>query len=92
MALDRLRVQRHHVHHQIARAGREAIADRKQVPSIALFLLRPRRMRQLVGHPLHEQRRAVMAGRIAHRRINRAVDVPFDGRKFRQPACSNRPE
>ena len=41
IALDRLRVQRHHIHDQIARPGREPIADGKQMPDERVFLLLP---------------------------------------------------
>src|SRR6185436_17874719 len=48
VALDLLRVEHEGVDHQVRGPGREAIAQREQVPGVALLLDLPARLRELV--------------------------------------------
>ena len=79
MALDLRRGEREGVRHEGRGARREAIADPEQMAHVPPLLGLPGGPFQLVGHPLHEERRVVVPGRVAQRWIDRGVDVPLDG-------------
>jgi hypothetical protein len=81
---DALRMQDHPIDDARRRVGRETIADRQQVVGVAFRLVLPAGARDLVWHPLHEQRRADVTRRIRHARIERGMNVPFDARKLGQ--------
>src|SRR6266850_6054970 len=85
MPLDLRRRERERVHHQVAGARGEAVAEREQMPHVTLLFGLPGGPPQGVRHPLHEQRRIVPPLGVAQRGVDRGVDVPLDGRELRQP-------
>ena len=85
--LDLLRRQRERVDHELARAGREAIADREQVLDVAPPLPSPRSCRRRARTAPTARRARSCGARRSSRsdRIDRRVDVPLDGRELGEP-------
>src|SRR5262245_16992111 len=65
ITLDFGRRQNERLADQLGGAGRESVADRKQVAHVPLLVTLPASVLERVRHPLHEQRRAVPALRIS---------------------------
>ena len=68
---------------EIARARREAVADREQMAYVAVFFVVPAPPAgEGVRDPLHEERAVVVAAVVASASVDGGVEVPLNGREF----------